>query len=307
MGLLGVRGRVERHDLGLEGLEAHAGGEGVGLDQPFRVRDQAGGHAGHRGGAVDEGEALLVAELHGLDAGALERRRPGHDLALVLGAPLPGADQRDAGQRPEVAAGAERAFLGHAGQDTAIVHRDVFLQILQGDRRSAAAEGIDARQHGGADVGVVEMGADVGLNAAQDVVLHLLGHRGRHQPVHEAADAGGDAVNDPARGDELVEQFARGDDALADLGRDLEPDIRISGGGAERVDGEVGAVRAERSGPGFGRGRGECLAGQAGVVCEHDRPRGCVVSMDRRQSMPAGLKNAFFFIDSEANIGRDNR
>ncbi len=271
MGLLRVRGGVEGHDLALEHLQAHAGGKGVGLDEPLGVRDEAGGQAGHGGRAVDERQAFLVAELHGCDAGAPERLRPGQDLAVVLGAPLPGAHERDTRQRRQVAAGAERALLGDAGQHPAIVHGDVFFEILERDGRGAASQRVDARQHGGADIRVVEIAADVGLDAAQDVVLNLLGHRGRHEPVHEAADAGRDAVDDPARADEFVEQLARGHDALADLGRDLDPHVRVPGGGVERIDGEVGAVGAENSGLGLGRGGG--LAGQAGVVCKHDRPR----------------------------------
>jgi hypothetical protein len=162
--------------------------------------------------------------------------------SAVPGAPLAGAHERDAGQRPEVAAGAERALLGDARHDAAIVHGDVFLEVLDRDRRTAASQRIDARQHGGADIGVVEMVADVGLDAAQDVVLHLLRHRGRHQPVHEAADARRDAVDDPARGDELVQQLSRGDDTLANLGCDLDPGTRIPGGRGERIDGQTSAV-----------------------------------------------------------------
>ena len=140
MGLLRVRRGVERHDLALENLKAHAGGERVGLDKALGVAEQAGGQASHGGGAVDEGEAFLVAELHGLDAGAFERLRPGQDFTHVLGAPLPGAHQRDTGQRAEVATGAERPLLGDARQNAAIIHLDVFLEILQRDRRNAAPQ-----------------------------------------------------------------------------------------------------------------------------------------------------------------------
>jgi len=155
---------------------------------------------------------------------------------------LANADQGDAGQRSEIAAGAERSLLGDAGQNPAVVHGDVFLEILERDGRGAAAQRVDAREHGGPYVRVVEILTDIRLNTAQDIILYVFRERGRHQPVDEAADAGGDAIDDATLGDEGVQQRARGGDALADLVGDLDLDLGVARRFGDRIDGEVDAV-----------------------------------------------------------------
>ncbi len=196
-----------------------------------------------------------------------------------------------------------RALLGDAGQDAAIVHRDVLLEIVERDRRDAAAQRVDPRQHGGAHIVVVEVGADVGLDAAQDVVLHLLGHRRGDQPVHEAADAGRHAVDDPARVDELVQKLSRSGDPLPDFGRDLDPDVRIPGDRGEGVDGHAGAVRNHDADIGFRGDSAGGFDGRAGAVWGHDCSRAGYGNATY-ESMPAKTKNDFFFAVIMVNFER---
>ena len=152
----------------------------------------------HHRGAVGQRQPFLGGQRHRLQAGPPQRLRAGQPFAAVLRLAQPDQHQRHVGQRGQIAAGAQRAFLRDARMHAAVEHVQQQLQRLDADAGMAARQRVGADQHDRAHGGGVQRIARADRVADQDVALQLGDLLGRDQPVLERAEAGGDAVGDLA-------------------------------------------------------------------------------------------------------------
>ena len=94
-------------------LDAHRGRHVGEAGEDLEVGDRQREHPQDAVGAVDEGQPLLGAEHHRLDAGAGERVGGRRDVPVDRDMALADHHQRAVGERRQVAARPERAVLGH--------------------------------------------------------------------------------------------------------------------------------------------------------------------------------------------------
>ena len=153
--------------------------------------------AGHELGPVQQGQAFLGAAARAVRGparasavGARDRARTVHRrLALA------DDDQRQVGQRRQVARGAQAAAGRHDRVHGRVEHRDQQLDDLDADAGEPDGQGVGAEhEHGPHDL-VGQRIADAGRVATDQVALELGGLIGRDPDVGQVAEAGRDAVD----------------------------------------------------------------------------------------------------------------
>ena len=155
-------------------------------------------------GAVDEGQALLGLEDHGLETRCRQGRAPGHLVAVLPGQPLAHQQKGHVGQGSQVAAGAHAALAGHHGHHILVQAVCQQADGLGADAAVALQQTVDASGHEGAGLVLRKRVAHARGMAADEVQLEQLqlvrcdDHRG------ELAEARVDAVDRAALGHDAV-------------------------------------------------------------------------------------------------------
>ncbi len=210
------RVRTDGVQLGLEHLlrteqrlQGEGGGDvggGVELAEVGEGHDQ---HAEHAVGAVEEGEALLLAEHDGLDAGFGEQFAGGADGAVrALGVALAHEGERAVGQRREVAGAAQGAVLVDDGGDPGVEHVGHGLRDGGAYAGVAGGDGLEAEEHQRADDLPLDARAHAGGVRADDVALELGTQLGADVPGGERTEPGGHPVDGLGLGGEGVDDLA---------------------------------------------------------------------------------------------------
>ena len=123
--------------------------------------------------AVDEREAFLRRELHGLEPGARQRFETGHALALEERLALADERKREMRERSEVTGCADASPRRHHGDDPTVEAREHQLDRLDARTRVPLCERVGAQQH----------------RSAHDLVRIRLADAARVRPEQSAAGA----------------------------------------------------------------------------------------------------------------------
>ena len=178
--------------------------------QPREVVRREHEHAEHPVGAVDQGEALLRGQGHGLDARGGQRGGGREALAAVVGhVALADERERAVRERRQVAARAERAVLGHDRREAGVQQREHRLGHDGPGPRAAHRQGAGAQEQHRAHDLALDRGAHPGGVRAHQRSLELLAPLGRDGDVGERAEAGRDAVGGLLRSREPRDDLGR--------------------------------------------------------------------------------------------------
>lgn len=209
-----------QHLLGAEeGLQGEGGGDVGRLVEGVEVGEGHDQHAEHAVGAVEEGEALLLLELDGRDAGGGEQLARGLDHAVgALGVTLAHEGQGAVRERREVAGTAEGAVLVHDGGDPRVEHVGHGLRDLGTDAGVAGGDGLEPQEHQRAHDLALDPRPHAGGVRAHDVALQLGPQLVPDVPGGEGAEPGGDAVDRLRLRGERVHGGPRGGERLDGLG-----------------------------------------------------------------------------------------
>ncbi len=143
-----------------QALDAHRGRDVGGPEQEGQVVGGHQQHAEHAVGAVDEGQALLLGQLHRLDAGGGQSLRGRHrDPGRIPHVALAHDRERAVGQRRQVAGAAEAAVLPHHRGDPGGEHRGVRRGRDRPDAGPAGRQRGQPQQHQAADDLALDLGA----------------------------------------------------------------------------------------------------------------------------------------------------
>ena len=194
--------RTQRHEVGGEdrigaelALDRHRGGDVGRVEQHREVVEREQQHPEHAVGAVDEGEALLLAQHERLDAGRGQRVGRRNEVARgVAHVALAHRGERDVRERGEVARAAERAVLADDRGDAGVEHRGVGLHDDRAHAGVAGGERLQAQQLQRAHDLALDLGAGAGGVRADEARLQLGAALGGDERGGERAEAGRDAV-----------------------------------------------------------------------------------------------------------------
>ncbi len=235
-GLPGVRAdRVQlggEHPVGAEqGLQGQRGGDVGGLIEGVEVGEGHDQHAEHAVGAVEEGEALLLAQLDRGDPVLGEQFAGRADGAVgALGVALAHEGERAVRQRGEVAGAAEGAVLVHDRGDPGVEHVGHGLRDLGAHPGVSGADGLQPQEHQRADHLALDARPHPGGVRADDVALELRPQAGADVPGRQGAEAGAHAVHGVRLGGQRVHDAAgRGEGRHRLLGK-LDPGARARHG-----------------------------------------------------------------------------
>ena len=233
----------ERGVGGQQSLDGHRG-DHVGLsEEAFDVGDGEAEHAEDAVGAVGDGEALLLGEFDRFEAGVAERVGGGTNAAVVHDVAFAEQRQCAVGERSEVAAGAERAVLGHDRRDAGVEDVDHRL----GDERPGAAvaerERSRPQQHHRPNHFVFDRVAHAGGVGTDECDLKCTSTLGWDRDGGERAEAGGDAVLGCALG-ELFDDRSGCRHALDRCGCEFDA-FGSAGDGDDVADGDAGSVEVD--------------------------------------------------------------
>ncbi|GAA3220975.1 hypothetical protein GCM10020256_27460 [Streptomyces thermocoprophilus] len=192
-------------------LQGEGGGDVGRLVEGVEVGEGHHQHAEHAVGAVEEGEALLLAQLDRGDAVLGEEFAGGpHGPVGALGLALAHQRQRAVGERGQVAGAAEGAVLVDDGGDPGVEQVGHGLRDLGADTGVAGADGLQTQEHQRADDLPLDARAHAGGVRADDVALELGAQLLADVAGGQGAEAGGDAVDGVGLGRQRVHDLARG-------------------------------------------------------------------------------------------------
>jgi len=218
----GVYPRVERFQRTFRRLDGHGTGDVGDFPQLSGANQRVGkdGRADLR--AVDERQPLARLEPIRFQLGPAERLLAVYQSKPALGCaglgqircPFADHEQAHVRQRREVAAGADAALLRDGRHDAAIEHLDEMLDQPDGDTGMSLHQRLDAkrqRQAGDADV---QHRAPADGMAAQKVFLKVQDFLRLDPLTRQLAEAGVDAVDRAALGQQLLKATASRIDPL---------------------------------------------------------------------------------------------
>ncbi len=152
-------------------------------------------HPEHAVRAVDEGEALLLAQLNRGDACCGERGGGCHERAVrVPRAALGDQGERTVRERGEVAGAAEAAVLEYLGRDSRVEHGRVGLGYNRADAGASGGQRGEAQQHECADHLALDLLAGSCRVAEHERTLQLRATLDGNLLRGESAESGRDAV-----------------------------------------------------------------------------------------------------------------
>lgn len=205
-------------------LQAQRGGDVGGLVEGVEVGEGHDQHAEHAVGAVEQGEALLLAQLDGLDPVLGEQFAGGpYDAVGALGVALAHQGQGAVRQRGEVAGATEGAVLVHDRGDPGVEHIGHGLRDLGAYAGVSGADGLQPQEHQGAYDFPLHPRAHAGGVRADDVALQLGAEFRADVPGRQGAEAGGDAVDRVRLGRQRVHDLAGRGQRRHGLLRQLDP------------------------------------------------------------------------------------
>jgi len=247
---------LERRRAAAQRLDRQRAADVGGLGEPDRLEDGEAPDRGHDLRAVDQREALLLAQQQRLAPHRRERLRAGHLLA-VGGEHLAAADQRQGhvAQRREVAAGADRSLRWDHRREAGVEQRQRLLQQLEPHTGEAEREVVDAQRERQPARRERQRLADAGGVAEQQVGLQRRQLVVGDAHAGELPEAGVDAVHRAAGGDRVLHDLAARAHALH-RGRRQR---RLGAGTAQLHEGREREVRFAKS----DRGHGANLAAPA--------------------------------------------
>ncbi len=153
-------------------LQGEGGGDVGGLVEGVEVGEGHDQHAEHAVGAVEEGEALLLAQFDGGDPVLGEQLAGGPDGAVrALRLPFSHEGEGAVGQRGQVAGAAEGAVLVHDRGDPGVQDVGHGLRDLGPHTGVPGADGLQAQEHQGPYDLALHPGAHAGGVRADDVAL----------------------------------------------------------------------------------------------------------------------------------------
>ncbi len=162
------------------------------------------------------------ASSSALDVGQLQRHRAGHPLAAQRRLALADQDQRQVGERRQVAGGADRSLARHDRVHAGVEQLDEALDHDRPDPGVPPGEHVGAEQeHGAHDVLAERLAHPAGVGA-QQVELQPGELVGGDLDVGEPAEAGVDAVQHLARRDPGLDARPGAGDPLARPGLELD-------------------------------------------------------------------------------------
>ena len=207
-----AEGRLDRH------RRNHVGSPGerrqpLGRERPDRE---------HPLRPVHEREAFLRLERERSEARAPERVRGGLGAGLGQHLPRPDQWQREIGERREIAGGAERPLFGHDGDHVGVQHRRHQIDQLRADARVTEREDVGAEEQHRTRLRPGERTPDRRRVRTNDPVLEVGGLRRVDPHVRERAETRGDAVDDVAGADGILDDGPSRDDALPRAGRECD-------------------------------------------------------------------------------------
>ena len=206
----------------LQPLHGHGAGDRSDAEDLLGVEQRQHAHRLHRLGAVDQGEAFLRLQHHRLEPRPAQRLAAGEPLATEERLALADQDQRQVGQRSEIAARADRALLRHEGDHVALEHRDEQVQRALADPAVSSGEDVRAQKHQRAHGRGRQRGARACGVGEDQVALQLAQIGARDGHLGQGAEARVHPVGrDTALGDP-IHQTAPGPHALARRCRDLD-------------------------------------------------------------------------------------
>ena len=179
--------------------------------QVLEVGDRHDEHAEHAVGPVDEGQALLLPQLDGLDAG--RGQQLGHGALDAVGTDGPALAHEHEGavrERGEVAAAAQRAELVDDRRDLGVEQGGHGLRDHGAGSRAAAGQRLQPQQHEGADDLALDGRPHPGGVRADERALELDAALDRDVPVGQRAEPGGDPVDRRGRAGQGVDLGAAG-------------------------------------------------------------------------------------------------
>ncbi len=228
-------------------FEAERGGDVGGGVEPLQVVYRHEQHAEHAVGAVEEGQALLLAQLDGHDAVRGEQLPGGPDDPVgAFGVTLAHQREGAVAEGGEVAGAAERTVLVDDGGDTGVEE----VRHGPGDVRPyagvAGGDGLEPQEHQRAYDFALDVRAHAGGVRPDDVALQLGAQVLTDVPGREGAEPGRDAVDGLGLGGERVDDLARGGEGGEGLLGELDPGV---------VPGDGDDIRCGRS----GRPQHDCL------------------------------------------------
>ena len=210
MGAYGVDSRIEGGARTAQCLEAQRRHDVGGQQEPPGVVQQQAGRAGHEVGAVEDAEGILGLQLQGLDAQSAQRVSATLSLTFDEHVSLTDQQQAEVRRGRQVAAGAERSFLGHPGPNIAIQQLQQPFGDLRTHARCALAELVDADQHPGPYQLLGQRRTDADCVAHEQVALQLPAVGRRDPDVLQRPDTGRQAVDDPILAHQPVHEVAGG-------------------------------------------------------------------------------------------------
>ena len=206
--------RVEGVVGALEGVDRQRARNHSGREDPFAGEQGVESDGGRHLGAVDQRQALLRSEHQRLQAeprqGVCRRDR----LAGQDNPALPDQRRAEMGQRREVPGCADRALRRDQRQGIGLEQHQQPLDHLPPDPRMAAAEPDRLQGDDQAHDPGVERLAEAAAVRQDEVALQLLEPIGRDPRLGEQAEAGIDAVDGTAAGDDPPDGGGRRRDRL---------------------------------------------------------------------------------------------
>ena len=247
-----------RMDAGVEGCPGAAkglqaqGGDLVGQGhQALQPGDCEVAQGSDELGAVNEGQAFLGLQHHRREAGLLQGRPAGLRPLGSPGEALAYQQQGHVGQRGQVAAGTHTALAGDHGRDVPIQALGQQMDGLGADATVPLQQAIDAGRHEGPGLVLGQGIAHARRVAAHQVQLQLLQLIGGDHHRGELTEAGVDAIDRAAFGDDAVHHGP----VLRDLpeGRLVQGDALAGRDAGQQGRGEGLAVQADHAGSLRGR------------------------------------------------------
>jgi hypothetical protein len=125
-----VQALVERHRRALERLQRQRDGDDGRVEHAARVAQRQAAGRGHQVRPVDQRQPLLGLELDRREPGAPQRGGARHPLAVDERLALADQDQREMGERRQVARRSDRAAARDDRHDAALEQRQQQLDEL---------------------------------------------------------------------------------------------------------------------------------------------------------------------------------
>ncbi len=121
-------------------LEAH-GGRNIGhLGKMDGIIDRQPADGGHHLGAVDQRQTFSGLQLNGLQTALAQHLLAGHFLPFIKRFTQTDQNQRQMGQRRQVAAGTHRPFVRHHRANAPVEKRDQMLERFQAGCRNVRGQ-----------------------------------------------------------------------------------------------------------------------------------------------------------------------